>query len=433
MFLHGSFLLFFIGRLFKAFINQHMQFPKPISVIILLAGLVAFLSRCVDRNAANTDQRGRGYAGTETCRGCHQDIWNAHAKSAHYKTSSPADQRSLSSIIPAGNHFYFLDSGEVVMEKTGGSFYQNHLQKGNKTASYRFDIAFGSGEKAQTYASWQGDQLLQLPLTYYGEKQTWANSPGFPINHARFNRVIESRCFECHASYVSRERVQSGPLQVSEKLNSHSIIYGIDCERCHGPAADHVAFHEKHPGTGVGKFITSIKKLSRQQQLDQCAVCHSGNDQTTLRSTFDFQPGDTLSRFYYPSFGGGTGDNDVHGKQMQLLQMSLCFQKTQMTCGTCHDPHSNERNRMTAFVTKCIDCHQGSAHVVSMVKKEEQANNLPGVVRTNCVDCHMPLQPSRVISFKKDAGMATMPYLLRTHKIGIYRQKEQPASTVTFN
>jgi hypothetical protein len=68
--------------------------------------------------------------------------------------------------------------------------------------------------------------------------------------------------------------------------------------------------------------------LSREQKLDACAVCHSGNDLTTQKSTFLFQPGDTLSNFYFPEFGSSSTAPDVHGKQMQLLAGSACFQNS---------------------------------------------------------------------------------------------------------
>jgi hypothetical protein len=302
-----------------------------------------------------------------------------------------------------------LDSSYILIEQDGKTFRQSAFTGGTKTVSAPFEIGFGSGEKAETYGYWKDNMLYQLPLTYYARMHTWANSPGFTPRHPRYDRVITSRCFECHASYVKRDIVQSGPLSVTETLDKSSIIYGIDCQRCHGPALRHVKFHQENPAVKTARYIVSIRSLSRQQQLDICAVCHSGNDQSEQRSLFDFRPGDTLSHFYYPDFGAGDGEPDVHGKQLQLLRTSRCFQKTNMTCTTCHDAHASQKDQPAVFVSKCMDCHPHPSHTTV------------NVAGTGCIDCHMPLQTSKLIHFTTGRELKNIPYLIRTHKIALYK------------
>src|SRR6186713_3166959 len=44
------------------------------------------------------------------------------------------------------------------------------------------------------------------------------------------------------------------------------------------------------------------------------------------------------------------------------------------------------------------------------------------ILRTkNCIDCHMPLQTSKTITVNTGAGLTDIPYLIRTHRIGIYK------------
>jgi hypothetical protein len=318
--------------------------------------------------------------------------------------------------------FIYNDSSVVRVKKEGHSFFQKLYVNGKEMRSVRMDIAFGSGEKAQTYAYWKDDQLLQLPLTlFHSPASAWVNSPGFPVSHARFDRVIVSRCFECHASFIHKENVQTGGLRVTEKPDSSSIIYGIDCERCHGPAAAHVKFHTDNPSEKQSKYITSIKNLSRQQQLDMCGVCHSGNDYTAQRSLFAFVPGDTLMNFFYPEFAGGSNEPDVHGKQMQLLQAGKCFQLSQMTCGTCHSPHSSDGSKYF-YADKCMSCHQSSAH--AMKEREQMEKNkgktFEGGLPSTCIECHMPEQRSRLINFASSGKNNVLDYKLITHRIGVY-------------
>jgi hypothetical protein len=375
---------------------------------VLISVVIVFIHCIGDNSLAGTDPRGPMYAATNSCSTCHKNITNSYLHTNHYKTSSPTSHNELAKFIRTNNDkFYYADSGMVRLEEKQSAFFQSYITEGQTLRSEKMDIALGSAEKAQTYAYWKGDQLFQLPLTYFTERQSWTNSPGYPIRKPYFDRVILARCFECHASFVSKTDVRTGPLQVTEKLASNSIVFGIDCQRCHGPAAEHVQFHEENPSTREAKFMVSIKSLTRQQQLDMCASCHSGNDLDVQRTLFAFRPGDTLANFYLPHFGSGKADPDVHGRQMQLLQSSKCFQRSSLTCTSCHNSHEPEKNTQAIFTAKCMACHQSSPHAVQLKT-------------TRCVDCHMPLQPSRSLDFNDASARGSIPYMLRTHRIAIY-------------
>lgn len=402
-----------------------MQHRNAFFVVGFLVFCLLLFYQCSSNDLKATDARGKDFAGTGACLSCHQNTAASYMHARHYKTSSAAGSEALGKIIAARGKFYFGDSSYITLEKEKGGVVQQFHGKGKDPMSYQFDIAFGSGEKAQTFASWQGDKLLQLPLSYFSTVRAWVNSPGFPVSHARFNRVIQSRCFECHASYMAKEFVQSGALAVREKLKANTVVYGIDCERCHGPAAAHASFHQENPAVKEARFITSIKNLSRQQKLDVCAACHSGSDGTTQKSLFAFVPGDTLSKFFYPEFLSDASEPDVHGKQMQSLAASLCFQKSGMTCLTCHNAHEGEPAAVAAFVSKCMDCHRGSAHAAAMLKEGESPANNKTVLKENCVDCHMPLQSSKDIYFSTTTGSKTLPYFLRTHRIAVYNRQRR--------
>jgi len=406
---------------------------KTACLIGLLALSVAFFSRCFQVNsAAGIDSRGPLYAGSQACIKCHLPVFNSYIHNNHFKTSSPADANSLKTMAAvANNPFYFPDSTLINIEEKNNTLFQSLSSPDNHSAhrgagefpsprSEKFDIAFGSAEKAQTYAYWKDGTLYQLPLSWFAGLNAWANSPGFPASHARFNRTITSRCFECHASYIKRDFEQSGSLAVSEVLDPKSIVYGIDCERCHGPALEHVRFQQENPDVKTARFIARISALSRQQQLDLCAVCHSGNDRETQKSLFNFVPGDTLSHFFYPSFGATAAEPDVHGQQLQLLRLSKCFNASDMTCSTCHRTHA-DLAPTNDYNAKCYSCHESSTHATDVMKENEQRKRDFNLTSTTCIDCHMPLLASKMIILNNGAGSKTIPYLLRTHRIAIYK------------
>jgi hypothetical protein len=396
-----------------------MRNPRTAYLFSSIVFIVVIFSRCFHGSTAgNNDPRGPLYAGSQSCTSCHQPVFNSYIHNNHFKTSAKPDPRSLKLLTAAAkNPFYFLDSTHITVEEKHNTFFQTLSLAAR---SEKIDIAFGAAKKAQTYGYWKDAKLYQLPLTWFADGNAWANSPGFPASHARFDRVITTRCFECHASYVKRDIEESGPLAVSEKLDPNSIIYGIDCERCHGPALEHVRYQQDNPNVKTAKVITRIGSLTRQQQLDLCGICHSGNDRETQRSLFEFTPGDTLTHFYFPSFGETAHEPDVHGQQLQLLRLSKCFAGSQMTCSTCHETHNAQQTTAT-YVARCFSCHENSAHAVAVMQENEQRKRDFNLSSTTCVDCHMPLLPSKMITLNNGSGAKTLSYFLRTHKIAVYK------------
>jgi hypothetical protein len=380
---------------------------------------VLFLSNCISTDE-QADLRGGAYAGSQACRKCHQQIYDSFVQTAHFNTTSNA----LPDVVQAGftegkNVFRFNDSTSVVMEKSNGQFYQSYMRGGKKLFSHPFDIAVGSGRKAQTYLYYNDQKKLsQLPISYFMTEHAWANSPGFPAGDAKFDRNIPSYCLGCHSSYIAVNQTYQG-VAMQEEFEKGKIIYGIDCERCHGPAMAHVEYFTNRPDAKENKFLASIKSLNRVQKNDQCALCHSGF-RNVQQSLFKFKPGDNLYDFYAPEFGRlDTANLDVHGNQTQLMMASKCFQQSNsLTCNSCHNVHVKERDNLAIFSQRCMNCHQDVKHSF--------ADNS---IQNNCIDCHMPLKPSSLITMLTNQKQVAVPDSMRTHLIAVYSKGKQAANT----
>jgi hypothetical protein len=203
-----------------------------------------------------------------------------------------------------------------------------------------------------------------------------------------------------------------------ELLEKSSLVLGIGCQRCHGPAAAHVNFHQENPGIKTANYIVANKTLNRQQQLDNCAVCHSGNDKRKIQSRFMFRPGDTLANYFLPAVtADSTNHFDVHGNQFNLLRQSKCFlQSNSITCSTCHNPHNNANLPVAVYSQKCMDCHNQAAGNFCTVTPASGT-----ALKDNCIDCHMPKQSSAAISFRVSGNPISSSYLLRSHRIAVYK------------
>jgi len=383
-------------------------------ISVILACFVFAIVQCtsVEKKA---DSRGPAYAGSATCVNCHKDVSNSYVHNAHFNTSRELTKpNSADSLLAPEGEFLFNEHTKVGVEKRADGLYQTAYINGNNMKSERSDIVFGAGLSAYTFGFWFGNKLMQMPLNYLTKEHQWVNSPGFPTDQIYFGRPIISRCLECHSSNVSKKLIQGANFSVEEEFVKGSLIAGIDCERCHGPAAKHVEFHEENPLVKKVKYMVSYKSLALNRRIDMCGVCHSGTSLKTLTSTFAFKPGDTLKTL--PQYTSYTGeDPDVHGKQKQLLEASMCYKVGKAECISCHDVHNNNKPTLQIYSNKCISCHREVKH--DKLPAKEKA-----MLTKNCIDCHMPVKTSKAIGFQMSNSKKMIPYQLHTHRIAIYEK-----------
>ncbi|QNL50203.1 hypothetical protein H8S90_00790 [Olivibacter sp. SDN3] len=383
-----------------------------ILLFFLLSCVLIIISQCKEEEE-RVDVRGETYIGMHSCRSCHQGIVDDYLQNAHFNTSKTLTTgEDIDSLGVEDGDFIFNEHTKVGIEKTPGGLYQTAYIRGENVKSEKADIVFGSGKTAYTLAYWYGNKLMQMPLNFLVKEHLWVNSPGFPSDQIYFGRAIVSRCLECHGSYVKTNLIPQSNMTVEEEFVKNSLMAGVDCERCHGPAAEHVSFHQQNPELKEGKKLVGYRQLSKEQRMDMCGICHSGASLQVTNSTFFVKPGDTVKTL--PEFADYVGGNiDVHGKQKQLIEASKCYQMSKMDCNTCHSVHQKESPSLVAHAKQCISCHQE-------VKHSSLNNMQASTVNTNCVDCHMPIQTSDDIGFQKSNSKEKIPYQVRTHKIAVY-------------
>ena len=385
-------------------------------ITMIMAALFLF-TQCVnnevhDEEVSEAISPENAFAGSQVCANCHKEMYDKHLTTAHYLTSRPATGAYIKGNFDTGkNVFHYSDSVKVVMEQKDSIFYQVQYVNGVQKRKERFDIVVGSGTKGQTYLYWNAKKILQLPVFYYTDYNEWANSPGYP-GKVIYNRPITSRCLECHSTYaqkISDEKTEP------EDFDRNKIIFGVDCEKCHGASAKHAAFQLENPTDTAGKFVINPGKLSRVQQLDQCALCHGGR-LNKAKPSFTFQAGDKLSDYFQiDTVAKNAPDIDVHGNQFGLLAASKCFKMSEMTCSSCHNSHENETGKIELFSQRCMNCHNETHGTVCTMSKK-----MGTVITQNCIDCHMPVQASKAIVFLREGAEKPSTAFMRSHYINIY-------------
>jgi hypothetical protein len=392
--------------------------------IIFLVPLSFIISQCIHETKPAVifnDPRGNAYAGSATCITCHKKVSEDYIHTAHFQTSRLATQASvLGSFAPGSNVVKYNDSISVIMEKhNDGLLYQASYVNGKLREAQPFNIVFGF-KRAETFLYWKDSYVYQLPVTYYTQLHEWANSPGYSDKRPYYTRMIGEACFECHSSNIKQiPPTQEQIIKKTIGLASNTMMLSIDCERCHGPAAQHVNFHLENPKEKQPMYITKISGLSRAQRSDLCGVCHSGINQVAW-STFDFKPGDTLTKYFDGRFLNQAPDVtqiDVHGNQIGLLKGSKCYIQGKIECGTCHGMHDNGVKTVKMYSQICQSCHSNASHNVC-----KMTGQIGQPIAGNCLDCHMPIRSSHSIVIH---GAATQNdfYQARMHRIAIYPEE----------
>jgi len=391
-------------------------------LILLATPATIILTQCHTTEKA-ADPRGPEYAGSKTCESCHKEVYHSYLHTAHFAALTPADPVSVHGKFFNGK-FDFKYNGytKVVMEKTDSGYYQTNYINGAKQQTERMDMTFGA-VKGESYVYWKGNELFELPVSYDDKLHSWVKSPGYDSTYANYNRMINHDCMECHSSYA-KSQAPSEPVFYgkAEGFEKSLIVMGVDCERCHGPAKQHVEFQMAHPESKAANYIIQINSLSRKQQIDLCSTCHTGTKTVSLKSLYTFKPGDELEKYRKLTSSVQPLDYnhiDVHGNQRALLESSKCFlASSTLTCNTCHNTHLVQRNMQVTFADKCQSCHSTEKH--NFCKLEEQLGT--EILRKNCVSCHMPAQPTKAIITSTRHGDEV---LVHTHHIAVYPAETQ--------
>lgn len=390
-------------------------------IVIMFSGIL-FFSRCMQKegetNTTAPKSRYQEYAGSNACRDCHKDIFDSHLSTAHHLTSSAASLQTVSGSFDSGkNTFYFNPQLYIAVERTDTGLFQTAFQKNERKISRPFDYVVGSGKRGQTFMYWHDQYLFQLPLTWFTATQEWTNSPGYS-NKVQFNRPITARCLECHATYLTEQTKKDDKADVFLKSE---MILGVECEKCHGPAAAHVKWQKENPLEKRAMYIVNTAKLSREQNLDLCGLCHGGR-LTKSEPSFSFKAGDRLSRFFnIDSSNKNISEIDVHGNQFGMMSASMCFKGSAMTCTTCHDSHANQAGKKEIFTQRCLSCHiQEHNNFCKLAAKEDTS-----FLKSNCIDCHMPEQSSKAIMVLRQGESVPTSAVMRSHYITIYPAETQ--------
>jgi predicted CXXCH cytochrome family protein len=182
------------------------------------------------------------------------------------------------------------------------------------------------------------------------------------------------------------------------------VEIGIGCEACHGGSRQHVADPHRHPDFAPRSAFLQVRpeaggETTRAEQVNRvCARCHQ-----VLFSRYRYTWEGEGRR------GGKPGGSSITSGEARDFLLGGCAR--QMSCATCHDPHTEDRRAdldrlaTTAGNAVCVRCHPQYAAPAALAA---HAHHDPAGAGASCIACHMP---------KKNMGLGYA--LTRYHRIGL--------------
>lgn len=358
-----------------------------------------------DSEAASAEAAGTvypaGYVGTSACAECHRDQYESYRRTAHSRSSRRAKESAHQE--PASFRHAATDRRYEILPEDDRMVHREIIRgsDGETIAVNEAAIAheIGSGTHAHSYLFRSSKFHVQSPVTWYSDGGQWDLSPGFdPSERATFARAVTTTCVFCHI----------GSIRVTDQNPHHFSILQqtIGCERCHGPGEGHVrrqraaaAGGESAPDTGPASEMPPDRivhpgLLDRERAGDLCAQCHLQGDVfsgPSDQNSWDFRPGQRLSRYRTDYKVEGRGEEFRIVGHTEQLHDSACYQQTdRLTCTTCHDPHPPANvNSVDNQRRNCLKCHEDSSCGVPAAKRHTANQN-------DCAACHMPARPTNV-------------------------------------
>jgi len=278
------------------------------------------------------------YVGAARCAACHSEIYRSSIASKHATTfSRPQD---LDKLVLPRNPVPDPGNPQVThdFKRSDGSL-QVVTRAGEEVQRAVIDYAFGSRDQFMTFVG-RDDQgrsrMLRVSHHHSQSGSGWDLSAGLPQRPENPHEYLGTtlldgdgvrRCLFCHTTNFRAVLDQAGP---------EAADLAIGCEKCHGPGGHHVAAVEagfpdpailnpgRLPGTAVNKT---------------CGQCHDLHD-TSVISAPRTDP--VWYRF-----------------QSLALTWSRCYTQSEgnLSCVTCHDPHTDGKTRAVRPEAKCLACH----------------------------------------------------------------------------
>jgi hypothetical protein len=425
---------------------------------LLVVGMIAWRPSVVpersvrDRPIQAADD---GYVSSEACKACHPHEYETWRQSYHRtmtqvatSDSVVADFENVEVREAPGRPMRLERRGTQLWATLDDPDWPGSSGRTRPRISRQVVLTTGSHhQQIYWYATGRGRLLGQLPAEYLVEERRWVaraavlmHPPTPPLSETG---SWNSTCISCHATLgkprlftqpgTAPDRIRVGETEVAE--------FGIGCEACHGPGAEHVRLngnpwrrYRLHLGRVADESAVLPNRLASAKSSQVCGQCHSvwefydqAGDRQANTAGLPYRPGDELTAtrlVVQPTSAAGSpamtemiasdpqfikdsfwpdGMIRVSGREYNGLIESPCFKNARddsdrLSCFSCHQMHPSEADLRPARKwanaqlaprmdgnEACLQCHKAYGADVA-----RHSHHLPSSTGSSCYNCHMP-------------------------------------------
>jgi tetratricopeptide (TPR) repeat protein len=334
-----------------------------------------------------------GYTGSRSCRGCHELFYELWAPSHHGTAMQPFDEEfAATEVVPLTKPLR-VGEADYLVEIEGG---KGEVVEKSSDGERRYRIAHALGGKNVYYFLTQlkRGRLQVLPVAFDVRDRSWFDAPSSMVRHFESTPdepvywrdralTFNTSCYGCHVSQLSTNYDRD-----KDSYHTEWAEPGINCETCHGGAAQHIEAARAVPQGGALEDlkIISVKQFDVAQVNSLCASCHS---KARIVAT-GFTPGDR----YFDYFGLTTLEHEDFypdgrdlGENYTLTSwlMSPCVAIGALSCLQCHTSSGRYRYGGDNANDACVPCHE--ERVRNAAAHTHHSDGSPG---NKCIACHMP-------------------------------------------
>jgi len=344
----------------------------------------------------NPSAKSMGYAGSVSCRECHERFYQLWSSSRHGLAMQPyTSDFAKKNLTPQPKEVKIgkLSYRPDITGETGWI-----VEKGPKGQKrYKIEHALGGKNVYYFLTPFPRGRLQTLPLAYDVKKKEWFDTaasgvrhfPGteseVPVSWLDPGYTFNTSCHSCHVSQLKTN--------YDLRTNTYETTWaepGINCETCHGPSEEHNRICREAPKGTVPKDLKIIrtKPFTADQHNASCSVCHA----KTSPITPTFTPGERFFDHFdlvtledpdfYPD-GRDLGENYTYTSWM----MSPCVKAGELHCVKCHTSSGRYRFREEKDANNvCMPCHKERVENATTHTHHQE-----GSAGNKCISCHMPM------------------------------------------
>jgi Flp pilus assembly protein TadD len=380
----------------------------------------------------------KAYGGSASCKECHEEEYEAWAKSHHgLAERSPDLARDSRAFDPTRQFQHGTQS--TLTRKVGNDLELVTTGLRGTQEVFRVQRVIGEKPLQQFLVPFPGGRLQAMEACFDPRSNDWFNvygsedrKPGEWGHWTGRGMNWNTMCATCHNT-----RLRKNYDAASDAYHTSMVETGVGCESCHGPMKSHNEWQYANRGKGLSD--PTLRKWTRDQVMETCAACHARRGEITG----DPKPGESFFDHHLLSIVDESNifhaDGQVWDEDYEVTAFlgSRMFHKG-VRCADCHNSHS-ARVKLPGNMM-CLNCHgPGSTNAPAInpvthshhkvfgfdsngiVSPFDLGDYKPGSIKETggeCVNCHMPQTVYMQRHWRHDHGF-TIPDPLMTREAGI--------------